>query len=75
MAFGRFDPEVSVDVLRALATLPRMQRAVLVLRYFEDRPVADVAELLGISEGTVKSYAHRGVTTLRESVHLKEVVS
>lgn len=69
------EAEVSIDVLRALATLPRMQRAVLVLRYFEDRPVHEVAELLGISDGTVKSYAHRGVTTLRDSVHLKEAVS
>lgn len=69
------DPELSLDVLRALATLPRTQRAVLVLRYFEDRSVSDVAQLLGLSEGTVKSYAHRGVTALRDSVHLKEAQS
>lgn len=66
------DPGLSVDVLRALATLPRMQRSVLVLRYFEDRPVTEVAQLLGISEGTVKSYAHRGCEAMRASVHLTQ---
>lgn len=72
------DQGISVDVLRALATLPKMQRAVLVLRFFEDRPVAEVADLLGITEGTVKSHASRGCAALRNSVHLtqpKEAVS
>lgn len=61
-----------VDVLRALATLPRMQRAVLSLRYLEDRPIAEVARILGISEGTVKNHAHRGCTSLQGSVHLAD---
>jgi len=61
-----------LDVLRALDTLPRMQRAVLSLRYLEDRPIADVASVLGISEGTVKKYAHRGCATLQGSVHLTD---
>ena len=64
------DPTLSVDVARALADLPRMQRSVVVLRYFEDRSTAEVAELLGISEGTVKSYSHRACTALRGSLHL-----
>lgn len=67
------DPVVSLDVLRALATLPKMQRAVLVLRYFEDLSVQEAAQALGISEGTVKSYASRGCAALRCSVHLQEV--
>lgn len=61
-----------VDVLRALGTLPRMQRAVLVLRYFEDRPITEVAELLGLAQGTVKAYSHRALEALRGSVHLEE---
>lgn len=68
----RGDAPLRLDVLRALATLPKMQRAVLVLRYFEDRPVTEVARLLGISEGTVKSHTHRGCEALRSSSHLKE---
>lgn len=61
-----------VDVLRALDSLPRMQRAVLSLRYLEDRPVAEVARILGITQGTVKNHAHRGRTALQESVHLTD---
>ncbi|GAB3822628.1 SigE family RNA polymerase sigma factor [Tessaracoccus terricola] len=63
---------VRVDVLRALDTLPRMQRAVLSLRYLEDRPIAEVARILGISEGTVKNHAHRGCSALQGSVHLTD---
>jgi RNA polymerase sigma-70 factor (sigma-E family) len=56
----------SDQVRRALAGLPRQQRAVLVLRYFEDLPEADVARLLGCSAGTVKTHTHRGLRALRE---------
>lgn len=62
--------ELRLDLLRALVTLPRMQRAVVTMRYVEDRPIAEVAEALGISEGAVKKYAHRGCAALRESAHL-----
>jgi RNA polymerase sigma-70 factor (sigma-E family) len=50
---------------RALATLPRKQRAVLVLRFYEDLPDREIASLLGCTEGTVRSQAHRGLATLR----------
>jgi RNA polymerase sigma-70 factor (sigma-E family) len=53
-------------VRQTLARLPRQQRAVLVLRYCEDLPEAEIAELLGCSTGTVKTHAHRGVRALRE---------
>jgi Sigma-70, region 4 len=49
-----------------MATLPRQQRAVLVLRYCEDLPEAEVAALLGCAVGTVKTYAHRGLRALRD---------
>ena len=40
----------------------------LVLRYIEDLPTASVAELLGISAGSVKTHAYRGLRALRESL-------
>jgi RNA polymerase sigma-70 factor (sigma-E family) len=52
---------------RALRILPTPQRAVLVLRYYEDLAEADVAAILGCSTGTVKSRASRAITTLRLS--------
>lgn len=59
--------DVRHDVLAALATLPRGQRAVLVLRYFDDLTEAQTAEALGISAGTVKSQASRALAALRSS--------
>lgn len=66
------DPELRQDLLRALATLPRMQRAVLVLRFFEDKPTKEVAEMLGIPVGTVTSHSSRGLKALRLSHHLND---
>jgi RNA polymerase sigma-70 factor (sigma-E family) len=57
---------VAALVRQALASLPRQQRAVLVLRYCEDLPEAEVAGLLGCSVGSVKTHAHRGLRALRE---------
>ena len=52
-------------VLAALQTLPRRQRAILVLRYLQDLTEADTAAALGISVGAVKSGAARGLARLR----------
>jgi RNA polymerase sigma-70 factor (sigma-E family) len=53
-------------VRAALAKVPRSQQAVLVLRYVYDLPVSDVAEILGCSEGNVKSQTARGLSKLRK---------
>ncbi|AQP45220.1 hypothetical protein RPIT_10780 [Tessaracoccus flavus] len=66
------DIEPGTDLRRALASLPRMQRTVLVLRYFEDRSTRDVAQLLGIPEGTVTSHVSRGLAALRTSPQLNQ---
>jgi RNA polymerase sigma-70 factor (sigma-E family) len=46
---------------RALQSLPVRQRAVIVLRYFEDRSEAEIAEILNCRVGTVKSHTRRGL--------------
>ena len=55
-------------LLAALAALPARQRAVVVLRYWDDLSVAETAHALGISEGTVKSHASRGLAALRSDL-------
>ena len=59
-------PEDRLVVLEALAAVPPGQRAVLVLRYWEDLSIEDTAAVLGCAPGTVKSQAAKGLQTLRE---------
>lgn len=53
------------QVRQLLQRLPPRQRAVIVLRYFEDLTEKDTAAALGVSVGTVKSHAHAALQTLR----------
>jgi RNA polymerase sigma-70 factor (sigma-E family) len=55
-------------VRRGLALLPRKQRAVLLLRYYEGLPDAEIAALLGCGAGTVRSHASRAIATLRAAL-------
>ena len=66
--------EDRLDLLRALATLPPRQRAVVVLRYYEDLTEAQTAEALGIAVGTVKSQHAKALATLRGRTDLREDV-
>jgi RNA polymerase sigma factor (sigma-70 family) len=52
------------DVLDAMRALPRRQRECLVLRYYLDLSEAEIASTLGISNGSVKSHASRGLAAL-----------
>ncbi|MGW2422465.1 SigE family RNA polymerase sigma factor [Streptomyces sp. NPDC001709] len=58
--------ELRLVLRTALSRLTARQRTVLVLRYFEDLPEADVARILGCSVGTVRSTTHRSLARLRE---------
>jgi RNA polymerase sigma-70 factor (sigma-E family) len=57
-------------LLRALAGLPRRQRAVIVLRFFEDLTEAQTAAALGVTVGTVKSQTAKALASLRVSPQL-----
>jgi RNA polymerase sigma-70 factor (sigma-E family) len=56
------------EFLEAIRKLPAQQRAALVLFYYEDRPVSEVADILGCSDSTVKVHLHRGRKRLAELI-------
>ena len=57
---------VDVDLLRAIGALPAAQRVAVVLFYFEDRPIAEIVDMLGSSEGAVKMSLQRARGRLAE---------
>jgi RNA polymerase sigma-70 factor (sigma-E family) len=61
-------PETRMVVLGVLATLPPRARAVVVLRYWEDLSVEQVADVLGCSPGNVKSHTARAIDKLRAAL-------
>lgn len=54
-----------VDLASALQTLPQRERTIVVLRYYADESERSVAQMLGVTTGTVKTAAHRGLAKLR----------
>ena len=55
-------------VIAAVQRLPRRQREVLVLRYWSELSEDEIAETLAISQGSVKTHAHRGLATLQREL-------
>jgi RNA polymerase sigma-70 factor (sigma-E family) len=64
-AITQLERSAVIDALRAL---PERQREVLVLRYYADLSEAQIAQAIGISKGTVKAHASRGITALRSAL-------
>jgi RNA polymerase sigma-70 factor (sigma-E family) len=66
------DSDLHDALWTALGTLPARQRAMVVLRYYEDLSETETAEVLGVSVGTVKSTTHRALAKLRDTSGLRD---
>lgn len=73
---GHDDAVVTADALwQALQRVPPRQRAVLVLRYYEDLSEREIAETLGVSAGTVKSHASKALQAMRTSLGESDAIA
>lgn len=68
------DRDLAIDVAAALDELPADQRQLVVLRFFTDLTVPQIADVLGIAQGTVKSRLHAAVGQMRARLGAKGVV-
>jgi RNA polymerase sigma-70 factor (ECF subfamily) len=62
------DKELLSQIESAIAQLPDRQRAVFILRYYEEKPHAEIAEMLGVTEGAVKANYHQAIRKLRKEL-------
>ena len=61
-------PDEKMVVQQAIANLPEKQRAVILLAYYEDLPQEEIAQILSIPVGTVKSRLHNAIKSLKEAL-------
>lgn len=57
--------EEKLDLKNAIDTLPKKYQSVIILKYYEDMKISEIAEVLDIPEGTVKAYLHHGKEALK----------
>jgi RNA polymerase sigma factor (sigma-70 family) len=69
------DHALREDMWQRLARLPRRQRAVVVLRYYEQLADSEIADLLGCAQPTVRAHAHRALTTLRNGFAVEQMAN
>ncbi len=60
--------ETAERISQAVTRLPPQQRAVVVLRIYQGMPYARIAQVIGCTEGTVRSHMHHGLATLRHEL-------
>lgn len=68
-----FDRAAVMDIRSAVASLPRRQRTALILRYYVDLPVREVALVMECPEGTVKTLTSKAIESLGQSLSLPEL--
>jgi len=64
-------PQQSDELWAAVRALPRNQAIAVTLRYHDDRPIAEIADVLGCAEATVRVHLHRGRRALAASLDLE----
>lgn len=71
---GFFDPERAEELLqRAINSLPPKQRAVFVLRYYDEMPYAEMAQVMGTSEGALKASYHHAAEKVEAQIKLSSM--
>lgn len=68
---GTLDHYTDIDLERALRTLPEKYRSIIVLRYFEDLKLEEIAEILGQNVNTVKTRCYKALKILRISMDVE----
>jgi RNA polymerase sigma factor (sigma-70 family) len=67
------DHALREDMWQRLTRLPRRQRAVVVLRYYEQLADSEIADLLGCAQPTVRAHAHKALMTLRNGLTIERM--
>lgn len=66
--YENINSDENIDLQRALSQLPKEDRAIILLKYFEEFPIHEIAEILELNENTVKSRLYRAMRKMKESL-------